>query len=109
MAFDAGLVELIRGDLAEVEGITEKRMFGGICFLQHGNMLCGVSAQGAMFRVGKDSEAAARAIPGTGPMQFTGRSMAGFVDADDDLMADDARRGRVMALALAYLATLPPK
>ena len=34
------------------------------------------------------TEAEARAIPGTGPMEFTGKPMGGMVAADDEVMAD---------------------
>ena len=109
MAYDEGLVSLIRDDLAERDGISEKRMFGGLCFLDRGNMLCGVSKRGAMFRVGKENEAAAIAMDGTSEMDFTGRRMGGFVDADEELMADDDRRSALMALALEFVGSLPPK
>lgn len=109
MAYDEGAAELMRGDLAGEEGITEKKMFGGLAFLLNGHMVCGVHKDGAMFRVGKAREAEAREIPGTGPMMFTGRPMGGMVDADEDLMADDARRGQLMALALSHARSLPPK
>ncbi|MCB1359034.1 MAG: TfoX/Sxy family protein [Maritimibacter sp.] len=109
MSYDAGLAEILRGDLVGRPGITEKRMFGGLAFLVDGNMLCGVHPKGAMFRVGKANEAAALAVDGARPMDFTGRPMGGFVDVDADLVADDARRGRLMRLALDFAATLPAK
>jgi len=109
MAYDEGLAELMRGDLAERGGIAEKRMFGGMAFMLDGNMLCGVHPKGAMFRVGKENEAFALAVPGTRPMDFSGRPMGGFVDVDDECLADDARRERLMALALDFVAGLPPK
>ncbi|WP_299843723.1 TfoX/Sxy family protein [uncultured Roseovarius sp.] len=109
MAYDDGLAELMRGDLADLPGLTEKKMFGGLCFLQHGNMICGVHAGGAMFRVGKENEAQALALDGVGPMTFTGRKMGGMVDADDDAMADDRVRQDLIGLALGFVATLPPK
>ena len=88
MSYDAGLAEILRGDLVGRPGITEKRMFGGLAFLVDGNMLCGVHPKGAMFRVGKANEAAALAVDGARPMDFTGRPMGGFVDVDADLVAD---------------------
>ena len=54
MAYDEGLAEILRSDLAEEDGVEEKRMFGGLCFMLHGHMLCGVHKDGGMFRVGKD-------------------------------------------------------
>ena len=109
MAYDEGLASLMRDDLGDLDGLSEKKMFGGLCFLQHGNMVCGVHKDGAMFRVGKDREAEALAIEGARPMTFTGRRMGGFVDADEDLMADDDRRARLIHLAVTHARSLPPK
>ena len=108
MAYDAGLFELMRTDLAG-QPVVERKMFGGIAFLLHGHMVCGLHKGGAMYRVGKANDAAARAIPGTGPMEFTGRPMTGMLSVDDGLMADDARRATLTAMALAHAASLPPK
>ncbi len=108
MAWDEGLAQLIRDDLAG-EPVTERKMFGGLAFLLGGHMVGGIHKGGAMFRVGKPNEAAALAIPGATPMTFTGRAMAGMVDFSDEATADDARRGQVLALALAFVKGLPPK
>lgn len=109
MAYDEGIAQLMRDDLAEVQGLAEKKMFGGLCFLTGGHMICGVHKDGAMFRVGKANEAEAMTIDGAGPMLFTGRPMGGMIDASPDLMADDAARRRLMALSLAHAKSLPPK
>ena len=109
MAVDEGLVEILREDLAHTVNITEKRMFGGLCFMLNGNMLCGVHKNGGMFRVGKELEAEALAIKGARPMDFTGRPMAGFIDVEDDLLGDDARRHKMLALAQAYVGAMPAK
>ncbi|MDZ4088009.1 MAG: TfoX/Sxy family protein [Tabrizicola sp.] len=53
MSFDPGLAQLLRDDLAG-EPVTEQKMFGGLCFLSGGHMICGVHRGGTMFRVGKD-------------------------------------------------------
>ena len=109
MAFDEGLVELIRNDLADVSGIEEKKMFGGLCFMLNGHMLCGVHKGGGMFRVGKSREAAARAIEGVSALAFTGRKMGGLVDVTDETMADDQHRTSLMALAQENVRSLPPR
>ena len=59
-------------------GITEKKMFGGYCWMLNGNMLCGVEVGRFMFRVGKVLEAEALARPGASPMDITGRPNEGF-------------------------------
>lgn len=109
MAYDEGLASLMRDDLADEDGIAEKKMFGGLAFLLNGHMVCGVHSGGAMFRVGKPNEAAARAIDGAGPMMFSGRPMGGMIDVTDEAMAEDARREAWLAMALAHARTLPPK
>lgn len=109
MAFDEGLAELIRQDLADLPGITEKKMFGGLCFLLNGHMVCGVHRGGGMARVGKAAEEAALALEGVAPLTFTGRKMGGMVDVPEEVLADDDRRGQIVQMALAYAASLPPK
>lgn len=108
MAYDEGLAQLMRDALAD-EAFTEKRMFGGLCFLLHGNMVCGVHKGGAMFRVGKPNDAAAHAITGVGPMMFTGKPMQGFVECEDEVVADDTRRAALIDLSLAFSKSLWPK
>jgi len=109
MAYDEGLAQQMREVLADRPDITEKSMFGGRAFLLNGNMVCGVHRDGGMARVGKANEARARAMPGTGPMMFTGRAMGGMVALDEDLMADPGRLGRILDLALGFAGALPPK
>lgn len=108
MAYDEGLAQLLRDDLA-AKAVSEKKMFGGLAFLMGGHMVCGVHKGGAMFRVGKERYKAALAIPGVTPMMFTGKPMAAMVDISDEAMEDDGRRGWVMGLALATVRGLPPK
>ena len=108
MAWDEGLAQLMRDDLAG-QAIAERKMFGGLAFLLNGHMVCGIHKGGAMFRVGKPNESAALAVAGASPMMFTGKAMAGMVDCSDEACADDARKGRLMDLALGYVKTLPPK
>ncbi len=108
MAYDEGLAQLLRDDLAG-EPVTETKMFGGLCFLRAGHMVCGVHRGGVMVRVGKPNQDAAMAIPGVSPMMFTGRPMAGMVDVSDEASVDDARRARLIGMALDFARGLPPK
>lgn len=109
MAYDEGLATLMRDDLANLAGVVEKKMFGGLCFMLDGHMLCGIHKGGAMYRVGKAASNSALAIDGTRPMDFTGRPMRGFVDVDAEAMADDVRRAQLLALARDFVAGLPAK
>jgi len=109
LAYDEGLATLMRDDLAQTQGIVEKKMFGGLCFMHFGNMLCGVHKGGGMYRVGKVNEIAALAVDGVSPLAFTGKRMGGMLDVDDDLMGDDDRRTQLLELALDFVGSLPAK
>lgn len=113
MAYDEGAAEVIRAAIGPRPGLSEKKMFGGLCFLLDGNMLAGVhglkAGGGAMFRVGPKREDDALALPGTRPMQMTGRRMRGFVDVAPEYLEDPETMSSILDLALAYIATLPPK
>lgn len=108
MAYDEGQAQILRDELAG-DGVTEKRMFGGLAFLLNGHMVCGVHKGGAMVRVGKAEYDLALSVEGVTPMMFTGRPMAGMVDVSADCLADDARRARLMVMALRCMRALPPK
>jgi len=105
---DEVLVERLRKALTGRMKISEKRMFGGVCFLLRGNMLCGTGKSEFMFRVGKDQDAAALKRPGARPMDITGRIMKGFVWVDPKRCDDVALTGWI-AMAEAYVGALPAK
>lgn len=109
MAYDEGHLEVMRELLADTDGITEKKMFGGICFMQNGNMLCGVHKDGGMFRVGKDNEAAALAVNGVDPLSFTGRKMGGLVDISDETLANEDALQQLLTLSNSFVGKMPPK
>lgn len=83
-------------------------MFGGVCFLLRGNMLCGSAREGFMFRVGKEQDGAALARPGARPMDFTGKKFAGFVWVDPESCDARALR-RWIAMAERFVGGLPAK
>ena len=108
MAFDPGLAQLLRDDLADAP-FTERKMFGGLCFLLGGHMICGLHQGGTMYRVGKEAYAEALALPGVRPMMMGGRPMAAILELSVEDSADEIKRASVLALALATVRALPPK
>lgn len=108
MPYDAHLLDLMRDALADHSGVTEKKMFGGYCWMLNGNMLCGVEVGRFMFRIGKDLEAEALKRPGVSPMDITGRPMGGiiWVDADD---AIETGLKDWIEFASRFVGSLPPK
>ena len=110
MAFDPALAALMRADLGDGAALAEKRMFGGLCFLQDGHMVACISTRGALYRPGAAAEAAALALPDVTPMLQGGRRMTGYVWLVlAAFAADPARRRALSEMALAHVAGLPPK
>ena len=108
MAYDEDLADALRGLLAGGDGISEKKMFGGLGFFVNGNMLCAADTGRYVFRVGKDREAEALTRPGAEPMAFGERRIGGFVFVDA-AECDGSALADWIALARAFVDTLPPK
>jgi TfoX/Sxy family transcriptional regulator of competence genes len=62
---------------------TEKRMFGGLCFMVDEKMLMGVEKARLMVRIDPEDEAKALKRKGASPMDFTGRVMKGYLFVDE--------------------------
>ncbi|MEH6526586.1 MAG: TfoX/Sxy family protein [Sneathiella sp.] len=100
--------ELLREALLSHSGVTEKKMFGGICFLLNGNMLCGTGIDRVMFRVGKELEAEAVARAGAQAMEMGGRKMGGLVWVELDAALETGLDNWI-SLANKFVGSLPPK
>lgn len=108
MGYDKALAQQLRDRVATLGQISEKRMFGGLCFMRRGHMLCGVNGGRLMMRVGKDRHAQALELPGTGAMDFTGRPLGGFIYLDP-ARAESSDIEAALELAVAFNASLPTK
>ena len=75
MAYDEGLAQRIR----ELHGgeLQEKKMFGGLAFMDRGNMSFGVNGDVLMVRVGPDNHEEAISQPHAREMDFTGGRCVG--------------------------------
>lgn len=108
MAYDEALADRIRRALGPRPDVTERKMFGGVAFLQDGKMFCGVASDDLMLRVGPELYEASLAEPHVRPMDFTGRPLTGYVYvAPAGLKAGALRRW--LDRALAFVATVPAR
>ena len=83
------LAERIRGALRGRDGVTERKMFGGIAFMVGGNMAVGVIRDDLMVRVGPDAHDEALAQPHVRVMDFAHRPMKGMIYVAPDGVATD--------------------
>jgi TfoX/Sxy family transcriptional regulator of competence genes len=109
MAYDESLADRVRTVVASRDGYSERKMFGGLCFMLHGNMFAGIVRDDLMVRVGKDAFDDALKRPATKPMDFTGRPMVGMVFVEPPGCATDEALGDWLQNALTFVETLPPK
>lgn len=109
MAYDKGLEQRIMELMEESPGIVRKKMFGGVCFLLRGHMICGIIQEDLIVRVGSEVYVDALSLPHTRKFDLTGKPMKGWVmvspegyEADNDLL-EWIQRG------VRHAATLPSK
>ena len=108
MAYDEGLAERVRERLVP-ENAREIRMFGGLAFMVHEHMCCGVMGDALMARVGPDAYPPALRRNHVRKMEFTGRPLKGYVLVDPDGITSDDDLARWLEACLAFVRTLPPK
>lgn len=110
MAWDRGLEELLREDMAPSGRFAERRMFGGLAFFSDGNMLAGLISRGIFYRIGKEASVDALTRPGVAPFQMGRmRTLGGIVLLGDEAAGDDALRRTLLTQALSFVSALPPK
>ena len=103
MAFNESLAERIRQILEERHSAyTEKRRFGGLCFLVDEKMLIGVEKNRLMARIDPEDEGIAFKKKGAKPMDFTGKVMKGYVFIDEQAVDLDKDLEFWVDLCLKY-------
>lgn len=109
MPYDESVADRVRKVIRAVDGIEERRMFGGLAFLAGGHMFCGVLGNRLVLRLGDDAARDALARADTAPMDFTGRPLKSMVYVDPPGFAAEEELRRWIELALGFARGLPPK
>ena len=109
MAFSETLATRICDALARKKNIDEKKMFGGVGFLLHGNMLVGVWKDSLIARLGPDGYEDALLEPHVKEFDITGRPMKGWVLVEPEGVEDDGQLAGWIQKAVKFVKTLPGK
>jgi len=109
MAYDEDLAHRVRKALEARPGVTERKMFGGLAFMLGDAMCCGLIDDDLMARVGPERYGEALEEPGARPMDFTGKSMTGYVFVDREGYGTDAALERWVSRCVDYVTSLPPR
>jgi hypothetical protein len=89
--------------------LERKSMFGGMAFLDRGNLCFGVSATHMLVRVGEEGFDEALPRPGARVMVMRERPMTGWIQVDPLGYASDSDLKWWMAKGMAFAATLSAK
>jgi hypothetical protein len=104
MPCDEALAEHVRASLAGREGLSERKMFGGIGFMLNANMCVGVHGDELIVRIPPEQTEEALARPHTRVFDMTGRPMKGWL-----LVGKAADVDAWVAEAAEYVSSLPSK
>jgi TfoX/Sxy family transcriptional regulator of competence genes len=110
MAYDEDLVHRLRELLAGDDAIVEKKMFGGVAFLLHGNMSVSASRNGGLLvRLDPAESDAALARPHTALMEMGGRTMDGWVTVAPEGLRTERELAAWVRRGIRFARTLPRK
>jgi TfoX/Sxy family transcriptional regulator of competence genes len=109
MAYSESLAERIRRRLAGLQGIEEKKMFGGVGFLLNGNLCVGVRKESLIARLGPDQAQDALRDSSVTEFAVGGRPMKGWVLVAPEGIEDDGRLDDWIQCAGTFVNTLPAK
>jgi TfoX/Sxy family transcriptional regulator of competence genes len=109
MAFDEGLAQRVREMTADLVAMSERKMFGGLCFMVDGNMSFGIVGDELMVRVGPERFEDALAHEHAREMDFTGKPMKGMVYVAAAGLSEDEDLWAWLERGLNFAGSLPPK
>ena len=110
MAYDEDLANRLRDLLADEDAVTEKKMFGGLAFLLHGNMAVSASRTGGLLtRIDPADTASSLARPHVSQMEMGGRKMDGWVIVAPEGLKTKRDVADWVRRSVAFVKTLPAK
>ena len=110
MAYDAELADRVRRIAGREPALSERRMFGGLAFLVHGNMAVAVSGEGGLLvRVDPEQSDELLASSPATPMQMRGRSMSGWLRVASEDVLTEHDLATWVERGISYARALPPK
>ena len=102
MAYNQILADRIREQLQDLEGIEEKEMMGGLCFMLNDKMCVGIIKDEIMCRFDPALYEEVLEKTGCHEMDFTGKPMKGWVLIDDSGMKTVADLNYWIGLSVDY-------
>ena len=108
MAYNVKLAERIRAELDKVP-FMEKKMFGGVGFLLHGNMAVGVYKEDLIVRLNPARQDKLLKKAGIKLFDITGRPMKGWLMVEPEGCKTAKQLSAWVKEGVEFALTLPPK
>ena len=108
MAYNLKLAERIRAELGGMP-FVEKKMFGGVGFLIHGNMACGVHKEDMIVRADPEKHEKLLQKSHAKPFDITGKPMKGWLLVESDGCKTSKQLNTWVKEGIEFALTLPPK
>ncbi|MFT5150100.1 MAG: TfoX/Sxy family transcriptional regulator of competence genes [Planctomycetota bacterium] len=109
VVYDEELADRVRISLREQSDITAKKMFGGMAFLLHGYMCCGIVDNTLTLRLGAEGVQAALERSHTRPVDFTGKVINTMVYVEPEGIRSDASLAQWVERGVDFASSLPRK
>ena len=109
MPYNEETAERVRAVVRRRKGFSEKKMFGGVGFLLHGNMCVGVWKESLILRIGAEPYEDALQEPFTKEFDITGRPMRGWIMVSPDGFREEEELKEWIERAIQFVRTLPAK
>lgn len=106
---DEELVTRIRPFMKRRKGYSEKKMFGGVCFMLNGNMCVGPWKGSLIVRLDKARHEETQSEPFARPMDITGKVMKGWARIEAAGIETDDNLKTWIERAVRFARTLPEK
>ena len=110
MAYDKTMEAIIQALYIGEQGLTVKRMFGGVCYLVGGNMAFGIYKNNLIIRLGSPERAQQEIDSGRAlPFDITGKAMKGWVMIPKARLAGPKDYKKRLDFGLTFAKSLLPK
>jgi len=109
MPYDEDIDARIKKLVAGWEGVSSKKMFGGVCHLLNGNMLGGVYKNYMILRLGLEEAEIALKQQHVKAFDITGKPMKGWVMVEKEGFSTEEELDDWLRKAEKFVKTLPPK
>ncbi len=109
MPYNPEVDDRIRRAIEDWSGTDTKKMFGGVCHLLDGNMVCGVYKDYLILRLGIENAQTALKKEHVHPFDITGRAMKGWVMVSPQGFEKKADLKHWLDQARRFVKTLPAK